>query len=80
MQLEQRLYAQNIDGWIRSQDGEVSIRVLSEKDLKVQDAYNPFFDVSKLPVNKQAEARIQVDAAVEANKVMEMSVVTKSVA
>jgi len=70
----------DIDRWMLSQGGNVIIRVVNEKDLKVEDSYNPGFDVSKLPTQKQAEAQAKVEAAAsETNRKSEMSVIRSSV-
>ena len=80
--LEHQLNAGNVDTWIASQDGEVVISVVNDKELKIEDSYNPAFDVSKLPVQKQAEAQAKIEAAVletSSSKMTEMSAIRNSI-
>ena len=79
--LEHQLNAGNVDTWIASQDGEVVISVVNDKELKIEDSYNPAFDVSKLPVQKQAEAQAKIEAAVletTSSKMTEMSATVRN--
>ena len=57
------------------------IRVMKDKELKIEDSYNPAFDVSKLPGQKQAEAQVKIEAAVletSSSKMTEMSAIRNS--
>jgi len=60
---EKMKHAGKIDRWMASQSGDVVIRVQNEQDMRVEESYNPAFDVNKLPASKQAEAQAKIDLA-----------------
>lgn len=50
-----------VDKWISTQEGEVMLTIeMSAHEIRVDDHYNPGFDVNRLPVGKQEFARATI--------------------